>query len=75
MRNAGFPVVAFPDAGLAKKQGGIGTHVVKNVKRVFRPNLQSVRIRLNGTVKRAVVCVALYPLRRDRKGLRLLSQL
>ena len=44
--------------GLAKKQGGIGTHVVKNVKRAFRPNLQSVRIRLNGTVKRAVVCVA-----------------
>ena len=30
--------------GMAKKQGGIGTHVVKNNKRVFLPNLQKRRI-------------------------------
>jgi len=29
---------------MAKKKGGIGTHVVKNNKRVFLPNLQKRRI-------------------------------
>ncbi|MEM0964639.1 MAG: 50S ribosomal protein L28 [Verrucomicrobiota bacterium] len=39
--------------GQSKKSGGIGTHVVKNTKRTFRPNLQRVRVRLpNGQVKR-----------------------
>jgi large subunit ribosomal protein L28 len=42
--------------GLAKKTGGIGTHVVKNVKRTFKPNLQSVRIREGETVKKVNVC-------------------
>jgi len=45
--------------GLAKKKGGIGMHVVKNVKRTFSPNIQRVRARLaNGTVKRVRVCSA-----------------
>ena len=44
--------------GLAKKKGGIGMHVVKNVKRVFRPNIQTVRANVQGTVKRIKVCVA-----------------
>ena len=44
--------------GLAKKVGGIGTHVVKNNKRVFGANIQSVRIKKNGTVQRAKVCTA-----------------
>ncbi len=30
--------------GLAKKKGGIGQHVTKNVKRTFLPNLKSRRI-------------------------------
>ena len=44
--------------GLAKKKGGIGMHVVKNVKRRFMPNLQPTRIRENGGVKRVTVCTA-----------------
>lgn len=44
--------------GLAKKKGGIGMHVVKNVKRTFTPNIQRVRVRVNGTVKRMRVCTA-----------------
>ena len=44
--------------GLAKKKGGIGTHVVKNTKRTFSPNIQSVRARVNGGVKRMKVCTA-----------------
>lgn len=44
--------------GLAKKKGGIGMHVVKNVKRTFSPNLQRVRALHQGTVKRMTVCTA-----------------
>lgn len=39
--------------GQSKKSGGIGTHVVKNTKRTFRPNLQRIRVRLpSGQIKR-----------------------
>ena len=44
--------------GLAKKAGGIGMHVVKNVKRTFYPNLQTVKVIENGTVKTLKVCTA-----------------
>ncbi|MBR2641656.1 MAG: 50S ribosomal protein L28 [Lentisphaeria bacterium] len=42
--------------GLAKKAGGIGMHVVKNVKRTFEPNLQTVHINENGQVKTVKLC-------------------
>ena len=39
--------------GIPKKSGGIGTYLVKRVKRLFKPNLQKVRVRMpNGQVKR-----------------------
>ena len=44
--------------GLAKKAGGIGLHVVKNVKRTFNPNIQSVKIVVNGQTKRVRLCAA-----------------
>jgi len=43
--------------GLAKKKGGIGMHVVKNVKRTFFPNLQRVRVKWEGGVRHIKVCV------------------
>jgi large subunit ribosomal protein L28 len=43
---------------LAKKKGGIGMHVVKNVKRSFNPNLQSVRAKTEQGNKRMKVCTA-----------------
>jgi large subunit ribosomal protein L28 len=44
--------------GQSKKSGGIGTHVTKVTKRLFRPNLQKVRVLLpNGQVKRILVSV------------------
>ncbi len=44
--------------GVAKKSGGIGTHVTKVTKRTFRPNLQRIRVKLpNGTIKRMWVSV------------------
>ena len=44
--------------GLAKKAGGIGLHVVKNNKRVFHPNIQSVKVKTNGGAKKIKVCTA-----------------
>tara|TARA_Y100001934_G_C12150631_1_gene677136 strand:- start:159 stop:437 length:279 start_codon:yes stop_codon:yes gene_type:complete len=39
--------------GQTKKSGGIGTSLVKNTKRTFRPNLQRVRVVLeSGQIKR-----------------------
>ncbi|MDR0351734.1 MAG: 50S ribosomal protein L28 [Puniceicoccales bacterium] len=44
--------------GQTKKSGGIGTHVVKRTKRLFRPNLQRVRIVLpSGEIRRVLVSV------------------
>ncbi|MDP3073222.1 MAG: 50S ribosomal protein L28 [Opitutaceae bacterium] len=44
--------------GQSKKSGGIGTHVTSKTKRLFRPNLQRVRIRMpNGSAKRVWVSV------------------
>ena len=44
--------------GLAKKKGGIGMHVVKNNKRVFKPNIQNVRVKEGSTVKKIKACAA-----------------
>jgi len=39
--------------GLTKKSGGIGTSLVKNTRRRFRPNVQRIRVKLpSGEVKR-----------------------
>jgi large subunit ribosomal protein L28 len=44
--------------GQSKKSGGIGTHITSITKRKFRPNLQSIRVKLpNGSVKRMLVSV------------------
>ncbi|HBM15011.1 MAG TPA: 50S ribosomal protein L28 [Lentisphaeria bacterium] len=44
--------------GLAKKKGGIGMHVVKSNKRIFKPNLQVMKASVNGVVKRIKVCTS-----------------
>ena len=44
--------------GQAKKTGGIGQHVTAITKRLFRPNLQSVRAKVNGQTKRLKVCTS-----------------
>jgi len=38
-------------SGKAKKKGGIGTHVTARTKRRFFPNLQRVRVWVDGEVK------------------------
>ena len=44
--------------GKARKEGGAGRKITGVSQRRFLPNLQSVRLLLNGTARRALVCVA-----------------
>ena len=41
--------------GIAKKNGGIGLQLVKTNKRLFKPNLQPARIRVNGRRKKVLL--------------------
>lgn len=42
--------------GLAKYKGGVGRKTTGVTKRTFRPNVQKIRVEVNGTVKRMKVC-------------------
>lgn len=42
--------------GLAKKKGGVGRKITGKTKRFFFPNLQKVRVIIDGTVKRIYLC-------------------
>ena len=43
--------------GKAKYLGGVGRKVTGVSRREFRPNLQSIQIQVEGTVRKARVCV------------------
>ncbi len=45
-------------SGKAKKKGGIGTHVTAITKRRFFPNLQRVKLLINGEVRYVRVAVS-----------------
>jgi large subunit ribosomal protein L28 len=42
--------------GLPKKKGGVGLKVTGISRRKFRPNLQRVKVKRNGTVRRLRIC-------------------
>jgi len=42
--------------GMAKAQGGAGIKVTRKTFRTFQPNLQKIKIILNGAVQKALVC-------------------
>ena len=44
--------------GIAKKKGGIGLHCTGITKRRFLPNLQKIRARIEGGIKRITVCTS-----------------
>jgi large subunit ribosomal protein L28 len=53
------PVVGnqYTRRGKAKYLGGVGRKPTGISRRRFRPNLQSLQVQINGTVKRMRVCV------------------
>jgi large subunit ribosomal protein L28 len=44
--------------GMEKKKGGAGSKIVGKSFRVVFPNLQRIKIKLNGIVQRALVCTS-----------------
>lgn len=44
-------------SGLAKAKGGVGLHTGGITRRRFRPNLQKLRVEIDGTVRRMRICV------------------
>jgi len=44
--------------GLAKKKGGIGLHTTGVTKRLFKANLQKVRVKVGSGVKTMTVCTS-----------------
>ncbi len=44
--------------GKAKYLGGVGRKVTGKTKRLFKPNLQRIKVEIDGKVKRVRVCVS-----------------
>lgn len=42
--------------GLAKWKGGVGRKITGKTKRKFKPNIQKVRTKIEGTARRIKVC-------------------
>ena len=53
-----IPGVKYKRRGQIKRTGGAGSKIVGKTLRRFNPNLQKVKIKLNGTVKRTKVCTS-----------------
>ncbi|MBF0523041.1 MAG: 50S ribosomal protein L28 [Candidatus Omnitrophica bacterium] len=53
-----IPGNKYKRRGMAKKKGGAGAKIVGKTLRRFLPNLQRIKIKLDGTVQRALVCTS-----------------
>ena len=42
--------------GMAKKKGGVGQKITGKSIRFFMPNLQKIRVKVSGTIKRIYIC-------------------
>ena len=45
-----------PRKGQAKKKGGVGQHIGVKKKRVFKPNLVSIKTNIDGTPTTVKIC-------------------
>lgn len=52
------PGIKYKRRGQIKRTGGAGSKIVGKTLRRFMPNLQKIKINLNGTIKRALVCTS-----------------
>ncbi len=52
------PGVKYKRRGMIKRKGGAGSKIIGKTLRRFLPNLQKIKIVINGTVKRANVCTS-----------------
>jgi large subunit ribosomal protein L28 len=54
--------------GLAKAKGGIGLHTTGITRRKFSPNLQRIKVSVNGGAVRRTVCTACIRSGKVQKG-------
>ena len=54
--------------GLAKKKGGVGKKITGITNRRFLPNLQQIKITVNGTTKRIKACTSCIKAGKIRKA-------
>jgi len=47
---------SVPRKGQAKKHGGVGQHIGVTTKRVFRPNLVTIKTLVNGAPRTIKIC-------------------
>ncbi|MCD4780432.1 MAG: 50S ribosomal protein L28 [Candidatus Omnitrophica bacterium] len=52
------PGVKYKRRGMIKRKGGAGSKIIGKTLRRFLPNLQRVKIKVNGTTKRVKVCTS-----------------
>lgn len=53
-----IPGNKYKRRGMVRRKGGAGSKIVGKTLRQFLPNLQTVKINLNGTIKRSRVCTS-----------------
>ncbi len=46
----------YTRSGLSRRKGGGGQHITGKTARVFKPNIQKVRLDLNGTIRKVKIC-------------------
>ncbi|OGX07847.1 MAG: 50S ribosomal protein L28 [Omnitrophica WOR_2 bacterium GWA2_47_8] len=51
-----IPGNKYKRRGAIKRTGGAGAKIVGKTLRRFLPNLQKIRIKINGTVRRGLIC-------------------
>ena len=47
--------IKYKRRGMVKRKGGAGSKIVGKTKRTFKPNLQKIKVKIDGTVKRVLV--------------------
>lgn len=62
--------IKYARRGAAKKKGGSGAKISGKTGRTFKPNLQSVRAEVNGTVARLSVCTSCLSAGKVKKAAR-----
>jgi len=50
--------ISYARRGMAKKKGGAGQRITGKTKRRFKPNLQKIKIIIEGRIKRSFVCTS-----------------
>ena len=53
-----IPGVKYKRRGMIRRKGGAGSKIVGKTLRRFLPNLQRIKIIINGTVRRSNVCTS-----------------